>query len=185
MSLSDEYLELQKCNKKLSKLTNVNQKALNQLTEGQQKAKLLRDEKKDIYLGYHSIEKLIESLEHQKYEAIQLTYRQVSKFFTQVFKKLVPEGQAFLDMMYGNNNGSESSQQSQESESSGGISATGLTIKLFNFEFFSLILFKIQTQIDFWHSVESITFLASKLGSPSRERQLLKKCISCRAVRNR
>lgn len=149
MSLSDQYRELQKCNQKLSQLTNVNRKALDQLTEGQNNIKLLRSEKKDIDLGYKSIEKLIESLEHKKYEAIQITYRQVSKFFSEMFNKLVPEGKAFIDMIYADQNGSESSQLSQDSQSSGGLSAEGLfsSLKLFYrfSNFFYQILGNLQT----------------------------------------
>lgn len=38
------------------------------------------------------------ALEMRKYEAIQLTFKQVSKFFSEVFKKLVPQGHATLMM---------------------------------------------------------------------------------------
>lgn len=37
-------------------------------------------------------------LENRKYEAIQFTFKQVSKNFTEVFKKLVPTGKAALIM---------------------------------------------------------------------------------------
>lgn len=37
-------------------------------------------------------------LEHRKYEAIQFTFKQVSKYFSEVFKKLVPQGHAMLVM---------------------------------------------------------------------------------------
>lgn len=35
-------------------------------------------------------------LEHRKLEAIQFTFKQVSKYFTEVFKKLAPTGRAKL-----------------------------------------------------------------------------------------
>lgn len=37
-------------------------------------------------------------LEHRKYEAIQFTFKQVSKYFSEVFKKLAPQGHAQLVM---------------------------------------------------------------------------------------
>lgn len=44
------------------------------------------------------IRELIETLEHRKLEAIQFTFKQVSKNFTEVFKKLVPTGRGSLIM---------------------------------------------------------------------------------------
>ncbi|KPJ14386.1 Structural maintenance of chromosomes protein 3 [Papilio machaon] len=44
------------------------------------------------------IRELIETLEHRKLEAIQFTFKQVSKNFTEVFKKLVPHGRGSLIM---------------------------------------------------------------------------------------
>lgn len=41
---------------------------------------------------------LMNVLELRKYEAIQLTFKQVSKYFSEVFKKLVPQGNASLVM---------------------------------------------------------------------------------------
>ena len=40
----------------------------------------------------------MQALEHRKYEAIQFTFKQVSKYFSEVFKKLVPQGHAQLVM---------------------------------------------------------------------------------------
>ena len=40
-------------------------------------------------------------LDQRKYEAIQLTFKQVSKYFTEIFKKLVPAGHAVLVMKKG------------------------------------------------------------------------------------
>lgn len=44
------------------------------------------------------IEELMQVLEYRKYEAIQFTFKQVSKYFSEVFKKLVPNGHAQLVM---------------------------------------------------------------------------------------
>jgi len=110
----------------LSQFANVNQKALEQFEEGKEKARILLKEKEQIDSAYSSIKQLIDSLEHKKYEAIQFTYRQVSTFFKDIFRKLVPEGKAFIDMIYSDTQSSAgSTHSSQDSHSSGGISAPG------------------------------------------------------------
>lgn len=40
----------------------------------------------------------MDALDHKKYEAIHLTFKQVSKYFTAIFKKLVPQGHGLLVM---------------------------------------------------------------------------------------
>jgi len=47
---------------------------------------------------WQSIKDLIYHLDQRKYEAIELTFKQVSKYFTTIFKKLVPAGHAVLVM---------------------------------------------------------------------------------------
>lgn len=59
-----------------------------------------------IEIGFHlssfqSIVDLMYHLDQRKYEAIQLTFKQVSKYFTEIFKKLVPAGHAVLVMKKG------------------------------------------------------------------------------------
>jgi structural maintenance of chromosome 3 (chondroitin sulfate proteoglycan 6) len=48
------------------------------------------------------IHMLMDVLEQRKQEAIQLTFKQVSKNFSEVFKKLVPAGTAQLVMRKNN-----------------------------------------------------------------------------------
>ena len=54
--------------------------------------------KEELDRGYDKIKELMSVLEHRKYEAIQFTFKQVSKYFSEVFKKLVPYGHAQLVM---------------------------------------------------------------------------------------
>ena len=53
------------------------------------------------------IRELIETLEHRKLEAIQFTFKQVCKNFTEVFKKLVPTGRGSLIMRVKTDDGQE------------------------------------------------------------------------------
>ncbi|GIY09337.1 structural maintenance of chromosomes protein 3 [Caerostris extrusa] len=63
--------------------------------------------KGELDRGYSSIMELMNALEHRKYEAIQLTFKQVSKYFSEVFKKLVPQGHANLTMKTENDDGAQ------------------------------------------------------------------------------
>eukprot|EP00080_Pristionchus_pacificus_P014668 PDM74688.1 smc-3 [Pristionchus pacificus] len=65
--------KLAECMKELKKYENVNKKALDQ-----------------------SIRDLIEVLDHRKYDAIKLTFKQVTKNFSDVFRELVPAGSGSL-----------------------------------------------------------------------------------------
>lgn len=56
---------------------------------------------------YDKIKELMNVLEHRKYEAIQFTFKQVSKYFSEVFKKLAPQGHAQLVMKSDNEDESE------------------------------------------------------------------------------
>lgn len=85
--------KLIECVNDLKKYENVNKKALDQyMTASTQKEELTKrmgEQKK----SEDSIEELLKVLETRKYEAIQMTFKQVKKNFEQVFKQLVPHGQ--------------------------------------------------------------------------------------------
>ncbi|CAD6196359.1 unnamed protein product [Caenorhabditis auriculariae] len=96
MSYKQLEKRLTECINELKKYENVNKKALDQyLTAAGQKENLtlrMEEQKK----SESSIEELLKTLELRKYEAIQLTFKQVSKNFKEVFKRLVPHGQGTL-----------------------------------------------------------------------------------------
>lgn len=98
LSLKQLYKKLQQCNQELQKYSHVNKKALDQYLDFSEKKEKLLERKKEQDDGHKSIIDLMQALEQRKYEAIQITFRQVSMFFTEVFKKLVPSGQGKLEM---------------------------------------------------------------------------------------
>lgn len=98
MSLKQLYKKLENCNKELQKYSHVNKKALDQYLDFSEKKERLFQRKADQDDAHKSIVDLMTILEQQKYEAIQFTFRQVSTYFSEVFKKLVPNGRAHLDM---------------------------------------------------------------------------------------
>lgn len=52
--------------------------------------------KEELDIGGEKIRELMQNLEMRKVEAIQFTFRQVAANFTEVFKKLVPQGSGHL-----------------------------------------------------------------------------------------
>ena len=63
----------------------------------EEKEKLMaRNEELDR--GHKKIQDLMDVLEQRKFEAILFTFKQVSKYFQEVFKKLVPSGHGTLSI---------------------------------------------------------------------------------------
>uniref|UniRef100_A0A8C2YSE9 Structural maintenance of chromosomes protein 3 n=1 Tax=Chinchilla lanigera TaxID=34839 RepID=A0A8C2YSE9_CHILA len=94
---------------------HVNKKALDQFVNfSEQKEKLIKQQE-ELGRGYKSIMELMNVLELRKYEAIQFTFKQVSKNFGEVFQKLVTGGKATLAMK----KDVEGSQSQDEGEGSG------------------------------------------------------------------
>lgn len=76
----------------MKKYNHVNKKALDQfLSFSEQKEKLYK-RKEELDVADSKIRELMQTLEMRKVEAIQFTFKQVAKYFTAVFKKLVPQG---------------------------------------------------------------------------------------------
>ncbi|XP_008549232.1 structural maintenance of chromosomes protein 3 [Microplitis demolitor] len=98
MSTKQLFKEMEKANNQLKKYSHVNKKALDQfMSFSDQKEKLVK-RKEELDRGDEKIKELMNVLEQRKCEAIQFTFKQVSKYFSEVFKKLVPSGHAQLVM---------------------------------------------------------------------------------------
>jgi structural maintenance of chromosome 3 (chondroitin sulfate proteoglycan 6) len=90
------FKQLEKANSELKKYSHVNKKALDQfISFSEEKSKLL-ERKEELDHGYDKIKELMSTLEYRKYEALQFTFKQVSKYFSEVFQRLVPSGHAYL-----------------------------------------------------------------------------------------
>ena len=80
----------------------MNKKALDQfISFSEEKTKLL-ERKDELDRGYDKIKELMSTLEYRKYEALQFTFKQVSKYFSEVFQRLVPAGHAYLKVQLQN-----------------------------------------------------------------------------------
>ena len=89
---------LEKVNKKLKKYSHVNKKAFDQFVNFSEQQESLLKRKEELDRGADKIKELIESLDLKKDEAINRTFKGVSKHFRDVFKELVPLGEGELIM---------------------------------------------------------------------------------------
>jgi len=98
MSQKQLFKQLEKANQELKKYSHVNKKALDQYVSfSEQKEKLIK-RKEELDKGHKKINDLMEVLEQRKFEAILFTFKQVSKYFQEVFEKLVPGGRGTLSI---------------------------------------------------------------------------------------
>lgn len=89
---------LESVNKKLKKYSHVNKKAYDQYVNFNEQRDSLMKRKADLDRSAEKVKELVESLDRQKDEAINRTFRGVSAHFKDVFKELVPLGQGELIM---------------------------------------------------------------------------------------
>ena len=87
---------LHKVNEALKKYGHVNKKAFEQYNNFTNQRDTLEKRSGELIEGQASIEELITVLDQRKDEAIERTFKQVSKEFANVFEKLVPAGRGRL-----------------------------------------------------------------------------------------
>lgn len=89
---------LHKVNDGLKKFAHVNKKAFEQYNNFTKQRDELLARREELNASAVSIEDLIVTLDQRKDEAIERTFKQVSKYFEEVFEKLVPAGRGRLIM---------------------------------------------------------------------------------------
>lgn len=87
---------LHKVNEALKRYGHVNKKAFEQYNNFTTQRDTLEKRRAELTEGQASIEELITVLDQRKDEAIERTFKQVSKEFANVFEKLVPAGRGRL-----------------------------------------------------------------------------------------
>lgn len=87
---------LHKVNESLKKYGHVNKKAFEQYQNFTQQRETLTKRREELDNSQKSIEELIQVLDQRKDEAIERTFKQVSREFARVFEKLVPAGRGRL-----------------------------------------------------------------------------------------
>ncbi|XP_027211226.2 structural maintenance of chromosomes protein 3 isoform X3 [Penaeus vannamei] len=118
------FKKLETANTELKKYSHVNKKALDQFISFSEQKEKLVSRKEELDRGYDKIKELMSVLEHRKYEAIQFTFKQVSKYFSEVFKKLAPQGHAQLVMK------SDQDEESEQEEQGTVDNFTGVGIRV-------------------------------------------------------
>jgi structural maintenance of chromosome 3 (chondroitin sulfate proteoglycan 6) len=87
---------IQQVKESLKKYSHVNKKAFEQYNSFFRERKALRSRLDELVSSNKAIQILIENLDQQKDEAIERTFKQVSKEFATVFERLVPAGKGRL-----------------------------------------------------------------------------------------
>ncbi|KAG9047985.1 Structural maintenance of chromosomes protein 3 [Tulasnella sp. UAMH 9824] len=91
--------KLHNVNEALKKFAHVNKKAFEQYSNFTKQRDQLLKRQEDLDKSEESITELVEVLDQRKDEAIERTFKQVSKNFEEVFEKLVPAGRGRLVMV--------------------------------------------------------------------------------------
>ncbi|CAE6444092.1 unnamed protein product [Rhizoctonia solani] len=116
----------------LKKFAHVNKKAFEQYTNFTKQREQFIKRREDLDESAKSIEELIESLDRQKDEAIERTFKQVSKNFEEVFEKLVPAGRGRLIMQKRLDMDQEDEDDEEAGQQSSIDNYTGVSIKARN-----------------------------------------------------
>ena len=95
-TIADLMKQLEVVNKKLKKYSHVNKKAYDQYLNFSSQQESLTKRKEELDRSAEKVLELVESLDRQKDEAINRTFRGVSAHFKEVFKELVPLGEGEL-----------------------------------------------------------------------------------------
>ncbi|GMG26295.1 unnamed protein product [Aspergillus oryzae] len=88
--------KLHKVNEGLKKYSHVNKKAFEQYNSFTKQRETLTNRREELDASQKSIDDLINVLDQRKDEAIERTFKQVSREFHNVFEKLVPAGRGRL-----------------------------------------------------------------------------------------
>ena len=98
-SVTSLMRRLDTTNKKLRKYSHVNKKAYDQYVNFSEQRHGLLERKEELDIAREKLEELIESLDRQKDEAINRTFRGVSAHFQDVFSELVPDSGAHGELI--------------------------------------------------------------------------------------
>lgn len=88
--------KLHKVNEGLKKYSHVNKKAFEQYNSFTKQRETLASRREELDASQNSINELIGVLDQRKDEAIERTFKQVSREFASVFERLVPSGRGRL-----------------------------------------------------------------------------------------
>jgi structural maintenance of chromosome 3 (chondroitin sulfate proteoglycan 6) len=126
--------QLHKVNDALKKFSHVNKKAFEQYNNFTKQRDTLQKRREELDRSQESIEELIQVLDQRKDEAIERTFRQVSKDFAEIFEKLVPAGRGRLVIQRkvdkDRNEGDDESEDEEDQPKGGVENYTGVDISV-------------------------------------------------------
>ena len=116
---------LDSINNKLTKYSHVNKKAFDQYVHFNETRVRLLKRKEELDHGAEKVKELIDNLDQKKDEAINRTFRGVSKHFKDVFKELVPNGAGELIMRTAMDNADETNDDDDDDDDESNINDDG------------------------------------------------------------
>jgi len=122
---------LHKVNDALKKFSHVNKKAVEQYNNFTKQRDTLTKRREELDKSQSSIEDLISVLDQRKDEAIERTFRQVSKSFAEIFEKLVPAGRGRLVIQRKMDKRTNDDDESEDEESRNSVenyTGVGITV---------------------------------------------------------
>ncbi|KAK3379521.1 RecF/RecN/SMC [Lasiosphaeria ovina] len=131
--MKSEQIEskLRKVNEALKKYKHINKKAFDQYNSFTTQREQLLKRRKELDTSQSSIEELIEHLDQAKDEAIERTFKQVSKEFSTIFEQLVPAGHGRLVIQRKGDRGkNRNAEESDEEPATGVENYTGVGISV-------------------------------------------------------
>jgi len=129
MSQKQLFKQLEKANQELKKYSHVNKKALDQYVSFSEQKEKLISRKDELDKGHQKIQDLMDVLEQRKFEAILFTFKQVSKYFQEVFEKLCPLGKGTLAIKRDDSNDDDGDQAHRLEHATGVSCAVSFTGK--------------------------------------------------------
>ncbi|KAK3692256.1 RecF/RecN/SMC [Podospora appendiculata] len=130
--MKSEQIEnkLRKVNEALKKYKHINKKAFDQYNNFTNLREQLLRRRKELDTSQSSIEELIEHLDQAKDEAIERTFKQVSKEFATIFEQLVPAGHGRLVIQRKADRGKNRNAEESDEEPAGVENYTGVGISV-------------------------------------------------------
>ncbi|PKK80051.1 Smc hinge domain-containing protein [Rhizophagus irregularis] len=113
--------QLHKVNEGLKKYSHVNKKAFEQYNNFTKQRDTLTKRKDELDQSKRAINELITVLDQRKDEAIERTFKQVAKYFSEVFEKLVPAGRGQLIMQRRIDRDSEEEDDDDDNDHEGSV----------------------------------------------------------------
>ncbi|KAF9900371.1 Structural maintenance of chromosomes protein 3 [Linnemannia zychae] len=121
---------IHKVSEELKKYSHVNKKAFEQYSNFTKQRDALLQRRDELDVSEAAIQELIQTLDQRKDEAIERTFKQAAKNFSEVFHKLVPAGRGKLVMQRRMDQRQEEEDDDDEHEASAIDNYTGIAIQV-------------------------------------------------------